>query len=65
VLVRAGVKSIVFDKYSEMDGLLTFGIPEFKLERSVLSRRREVFEGIEFKINIEVRIDVTMVQLMG
>jgi glutamate synthase (NADPH/NADH) small chain len=50
VLVRAGVQPVVFDRYPEIGGLLTFGIPEFKLEKQVMVRRREVFEGmgIEF-----------------
>ena len=47
---------VVFDKNPEIGGLLTFGIPEFKLEKSVLSNRREVFTGmgIEFRLNTEV-----------
>ena len=66
VLVRAGVKPIVFDKYPEIGGLLTFGIPEFKLEKSVIQRRRQVLEGmgIEFRLNVEVGIDITMDQLL-
>ncbi|MDG1773000.1 MAG: FAD-dependent oxidoreductase [Oceanicoccus sp.] len=66
VLVRAGVKPVVFDAYPEIGGLLTFGIPEFKLEKTVLSRRREVFEemGIEFRLNTEVGKDVSMQSLM-
>lgn len=66
VLVRAGVKPVVFDLYPEIGGLLTFGIPEFKLEKSVLSRRREVFEemGIEFRLNTEVGKDISMQSLM-
>jgi glutamate synthase (NADPH/NADH) small chain len=66
VLVRAGVKPVVFDLYPEIGGLLTFGIPEFKLEKSVMSRRREVFEGmgIEFRLNTEVGKDVSMQELM-
>jgi len=60
VLARNGVKAVVFDKYPEIGGLLTFGIPEFKLEKSVLAKRREVFEGmgVEFKLNTEVGKDV-------
>lgn len=67
VLVRAGIKPVVFDSYPEIGGLLTFGIPEFKLEKSVLSRRREVFEemGIEFRLNTEVGKDVSMQSLMN
>jgi glutamate synthase (NADPH/NADH) small chain len=67
VLVRAGVKPVVFDIYPEIGGLLTFGIPEFKLEKTVMSRRREVFEemGIEFRLNTEVGKDVSMQELMA
>lgn len=67
VLVRAGVKPIVFDSYPEIGGLLTFGIPEFKLEKSVMVRRRQVFEemGIEFRLNTHVGTDVTIEQLIA
>jgi len=66
VLVRNGVKPVVFDRYPEIGGLLTFGIPEFKLEKSVMSRRRQIFEemGVEFRLNTEVGTDVTMQQLL-
>lgn len=66
VLVRNGVKPVVFDKYPEIGGLLTFGIPEFKLEKSVLSRRREIFTemGIEFRLNTEVGKDISMEELL-
>ncbi len=67
ILVRAGVKPVVFDRYPEIGGLLTFGIPEFKLEKQVMTRRREVFEGmgVEFRLNCEVGKDVTMQELIG
>jgi len=67
VLVRNGVKPVVFDKYPEIGGLLTFGIPEFKLEKSVLVRRREVFTemGIEFRLNTEIGKDVSMEELLS
>lgn len=66
ILVRNGVKPVVFDKYPEIGGLLTFGIPEFKLEKSVMSRRREIFTemGIEFRLNTEVGKDITMEELL-
>jgi glutamate synthase (NADPH/NADH) small chain len=67
VLVRGGVKPVVFDKYPEIGGLLTFGIPEFKMEKSVMSRRREIFEGmgIEFRLNTEIGRDVSFEQLLA
>ena len=52
VLARNGVEAVVYDRYEEIGGLLTFGIPEFKLEKTVVSRRRQIFEemGIEFRL---------------
>ena len=42
ILARNGVTPVVFDRYPEIGGLLTFGIPQFKLEKQVMERRREV-----------------------
>lgn len=66
VLVRNGVMPVVFDRYPEIGGLLTFGIPEFKLEKSVMSRRRQVFQemGVEFRLNVEVGKDVLVDDLL-
>lgn len=66
ILVRNGVKPVVFDSYPEIGGLLTFGIPEFKLEKSVMVRRREIFTemGVEFRLNTEVGKDVSMSELL-
>ncbi|WP_299980862.1 FAD-dependent oxidoreductase [uncultured Pseudoteredinibacter sp.] len=66
VLIRNGVKPVVFDKYPEIGGLLTFGIPEFKLEKSVLTRRREIFTemGVEFRLETEIGKDISMEQLL-
>ncbi len=66
VLVRNGVKPVVFDRYPEIGGLLTFGIPEFKLEKQVVKRRREVLEGmgVEFRLNTEVGKDVDFQSLI-
>ncbi|MCH8499329.1 MAG: FAD-dependent oxidoreductase [Marinobacter sp.] len=66
VLVRNGVKPVVFDRYPEIGGLLTFGIPEFKLEKSVMTRRRAVFEemGVEFRLSTEVGKDIQMQDIL-
>ena len=60
ILIRAGIKCDVYDKQSEIGGLLTFGIPEFKLEKSVVRRRRKILEemGIKFHLNKEVGKDI-------
>jgi glutamate synthase (NADPH/NADH) small chain len=67
VLARNGVKSVLFDRYPEIGGLLTFGIPPFKLEKEVITRRRTMFEnmGIEFRLNIEVGRDIGFDQLLA
>ena len=66
ILVRNGVKPVVFDRYPEIGGLLTFGIPEFKLEKSVMVRRREIFTemGVEFRLNTEIGKDISMESLL-
>ena len=65
VLTRAGIHSHVFDKNEEIGGLLTYGIPEFKLEKSVVKRRRKILEemGIKFHMGIEVGKDVNFSSL--
>ena len=66
ILTRNGVTPVVYDRNPEIGGLLTFGIPEFKLEKNVMSRRRDIFEtmGVEFKLNTEVGKDVLMAQIL-
>jgi glutamate synthase (NADPH/NADH) small chain len=56
VLARSGVEAVVFDRHPEIGGLLTFGIPPFKLEKEVVRRRRTVLEdmGIRFVLDTEV-----------
>ena len=56
VLTRHGVKVTVYDRHPEIGGLLTFGIPEFKLEKGIVKRRRQIMEGmgIEFVLNTEI-----------
>ena len=67
ILARNGVKAVVYDRYPEIGGLLTFGIPEFKLEKEVMTRRREVFEGmgIEFRLNTNVGVDISVNEIMA
>ncbi len=67
VLIRNGVDVVVYDKHPEIGGLLTFGIPEFKLEKEVMFKRRKVFEqmGIQFILNTAVGSDISMQQLQG
>ncbi|KPK40572.1 MAG: glutamate synthase [Gammaproteobacteria bacterium SG8_47] len=66
VLARNGVKPVVFDRYPEIGGLLTFGIPEFKLEKEVVRRRRGILEhmGVEFRLNTEIGKDIAFQQIL-
>jgi len=59
-LNRAGHQVTVFERDSKVGGLLRFGIPDFKLDKSVIDRRIEVLvaEGIEFKTNVEIGVDM-------
>lgn len=67
ILVRNGVKPVVFDKYDEIGGLLTFGIPSFKLEKEVIKLRREIFTemGVEFVLGTEIGKDIPFEQLLN
>jgi glutamate synthase (NADPH) small chain len=66
VLARSGVKPVVFDRYPKIGGLLTFGIPPFKLEKAVVEKRREIMEGmgVEFRLNVEIGRDVPFESLV-
>ena len=66
VLTRNGVKAVVYDRYPEIGGLLTFGIPEFKLEKEVVKKRRSIMEemGIEFVLNTDVGKDIPFQKLV-
>jgi glutamate synthase (NADPH/NADH) small chain len=65
VLTRNGIDAVVYDKHAQIGGLLTFGIPSFKLEKDVIQTRRAIFEGmgIEFRLNTNVGVDVTFESL--
>lgn len=67
VLVRNGVSATVYDRHPEIGGLLTFGIPSFKLDKTLLARRREIFSamGIHFELNCEIGKDITLESLLG
>lgn len=67
ILIRKGVAVTVFDRYPEIGGLLTFGIPAFKLEKKLMIRRREIYEnmGVVFKMNCEVGKEVLFKDLQS
>jgi len=67
ILVRNGVTPVVFDKYERIGGLLTFGIPPFKLEKEVVETRRQIMEGmgVEFRLGVEIGRDISFAQLLA
>jgi glutamate synthase (NADPH/NADH) small chain len=66
ILVRNGVTPVVFDRYAKIGGLLTFGIPPFKLEKDVVEKRREIMQemGVEFRLNVDVGRDIAFEELI-
>jgi glutamate synthase (NADPH) small chain len=67
ILVRNGVAPVVFDRHPRIGGLLTFGIPPFKLDKEVVEKRREIMEGmgVEFRLSCEIGGDVPFEHLLG
>jgi glutamate synthase (NADPH/NADH) small chain len=66
VLARNGVEAVVYDRYPRIGGLVTYGIPGFKLDKDVVETRRKVMEGmgIQFVLNTEIGRDVTIDDLL-
>lgn len=66
ILVRNGVQPVVFDRYQRIGGLLTFGIPPFKLEKEVVEKRRELLEGmgVRFRLGVEIGRDLPFEKLL-
>lgn len=60
VLRRAGVQVTVYDRYDRAGGLLTYGIPGFKLEKYVVMRRNDQLArgGVKFVLNCDVDADI-------
>ena len=55
-LARAGHAVTVFERHSEVGGLLRYGIPDFKMEKTVVDRRLEQMraEGVEFRTGVHI-----------
>ena len=64
-LARAGHTVAVFERDDRIGGLMRYGIPEFKMEKNRLDRRIEQMtaEGVEFKPNSHVGVNVEIKQL--
>ncbi len=60
-----GYKVTVFEKQKSLGGMLTFGIPSFRLEKDVINAEIEILKelGVEFKTGIEVGKDISLAYL--
>lgn len=65
-LNRRGHNVTVFEKNEAPGGLLRFGIPDFKLDKSVIDRRVALMEaeGVEFRCGVNVGRDIKATQLL-
>jgi glutamate synthase (NADPH/NADH) small chain len=64
-LRRAGHRVTLFERDEAAGGLVRFGVPDFKIEKTVVQRRVEqlIAEGVELRCGVEVGRDVTVEQL--
>jgi glutamate synthase (NADPH/NADH) small chain len=65
VLRRAGVQVTIYDRYDRAGGLLTYGIPGFKLEKDVVMRRNDQLAegGVTFELNCDVGRDISFADI--
>ena len=64
-LRRAGVQVTVYDRYDRAGGLMSYGIPGFKLEKEVVERRNAQLAegGVTFRLGVEVGRDITFAEI--
>lgn len=64
-LTRAGHTVVVYERAEKIGGLLRYGIPEFKMEKSILDRRLNQMqrEGTRFRSGVNVGVDVSVAEL--
>ena len=64
-LAVKGYKPTVFEKHSRPGGMMTYGIPSYKLEKDVIEAEIDVLRdlGVEIKCGVEVGKDVTIQKL--
>ncbi len=65
-LNKAGHNVVVFEKDDKIGGILRYGIPDFKLEKSIIDRRLNILkqEGIEFITDVNVGVDYKVSKLL-
>ncbi len=67
LLRRQGVQVTVYDRYDRSGGLMTYGIPGFKLEKDIVERRNAQLAdgGVTFVLNCKVGEDITFDAIRG
>ncbi|WP_103257513.1 NAD(P)-dependent oxidoreductase [Tabrizicola aquatica] len=67
MLRRQGVQVTIYDRYDRSGGLMTYGIPGFKLEKDVVERRNAQLAdgGVNFVLNCNVGEDITFDAIRG
>ena len=67
VLRRKGIQVTVYDRYDRAGGLMTYGIPGFKLEKDVVQQRIAQLEqgGVQLVLNCTVGQDITFDAIRG
>jgi glutamate synthase (NADPH/NADH) small chain len=65
VLRRQGVQVTIYDRYDRAGGLLTYGIPGFKLEKDIVTRRNDQLAegGVTFELNCDVGVDISFADI--
>ena len=65
VLRRQGLQVTIYDRYDRAGGLLTYGIPGFKLEKDIVLRRNDQLEkgGVTFKLNCNIGEDISFAEI--
>jgi glutamate synthase (NADPH/NADH) small chain len=66
-LRRAGHRVTLFERDEAVGGLVRFGVPDFKIEKTVVERRVEqlIAEGVELRCGVDVGADVSVDELRG
>ncbi|MEZ5841885.1 MAG: glutamate synthase subunit beta [Hyphomicrobiales bacterium] len=65
-LARAGHDVVLFEKNAKVGGLLRYGIPDFKLDKTLIDRRLAVLaaEGVTFRTGVNVGVDISARELL-
>jgi len=66
-LRRKGIQVHIYDRHDRAGGLLIYGIPNFKLDKKIVSRRIAQYtqSGIQFHLGVEIGRDVTLQELQS